>query len=301
MKTDQIYAPETAGTFLRAVELTEVSAAVDQVRSFEAVTQYVPWPKAYGGDMVAQGMAAMMRTVENDRSIHSSHSYFMRPVDIGATVRYDVELLRDGRGYSTRQVRGIQSDKVVYLATGSFQVPADEDHYAAPAPATVTEVDPEQLPSSAEALVGHDDAAARYWATGRSFDLRHVEGPVYRGDVEVQHPHQAVWIRAFDALSDVGDVSEADLHRLGLAYVCDYTILESLLRQRGLAWGSEGLVTASLDHSIWFHRPGRIDDWFLYVQEAVSAQSQRGLATGNFYTRDGELLATVAQEGMIRG
>lgn len=299
--TSKILAPNTAETFLRAVELTEVEAPNPHTRSFEAVTQYVPWPKAYGGDMVAQGLAAMMRTVGDDRSAHSTHSYFMRPVDIGAPVRYDVELLRDGRGYSTRQVRAFQDGKIVYISTGSFQVPVDEDHFAEPAPAVLTDVDPESLPSAADALQGHEDDAARYWSEGRSFDMRHVEGPIYRGGVELQQPSQAIWIRAFEPLPASNDPqAEADLHRIGLAYLCDYTILESLLRQRGLSWGTEGLVTASLDHSMWFHRPGRVDDWILYVQEAVSSQSQRGLATGNFYNRNGELLASVAQEGMIR-
>ena len=301
VKNSKIIAPGTTETFLKTVELQEVEAPDEQTRSFEATTQYVPWPKAYGGDMVAQGLAAMMRTVGDDRSVHSTHSYFMRPVDIGATVRYDVELLRDGRGYSTRQVRAFQGGKIVYICTGSFQVPVEEDHYAEPAPAVLTTVDPESLPSSAEALQGHDDEVARYWGEGRSFDMRHVDGPLYRGGVEIQHPSQAIWIRAFDPLvASEGTKSEDDLHRIGLAYLCDYTILESLLRQRGLPWDTEGLVTASLDHSMWFHRPGRVDDWILYVQEAVSSQSQRGLATGNFYSRTGELLASVAQEGMIR-
>lgn len=301
MKTSQILAPGTTETFLNAVDLTEVDAPNEQTRSFEAVAQYVPWPKAYGGDMVAQGLAAMMRTVGDDRSAHSTHSYFMRPVDIGATVRYDVELLRDGRGYSTRQVRASQDGKIVYISTGSFQVPVEEEHYAEPAPAVLTEVAPESLPSSAEALRGFEDDAARYWSDGRSFDMRHVEGPIYRGGVELQQPSQAVWIRSFDPLPVSGNPkTDEDLHRIGLAYLCDYTILESLLRQRGLSWGTEGLVTASLDHSMWFHRPGRVDDWILYVQEAVSSQSQRGLATGNFYSREGDLLASVAQEGMIR-
>lgn len=301
LKNPKILAPGTTGPFLKAIELTEVEAPDEQTRSFDAVPQYVPWPKAYGGDMVAQSLAAMMRTVSDDRSAHSTHSYFLRPVDFGAPVRYDVELLRDGRGYSTRQVRAFQGGKVVYVSTGSFQVPVEEDHYAAPAPAVLTEVDPESLPSAADVLAGQDDETAQYWSQGRSFDMRHVEGAIYRGGVEIQQPAQAIWIRAFDPLPSPGDAkAEADLHRIGLAYLCDYTILESLLRQRGLPWGTPGMVTASLDHSMWFHRPGRVDDWILYVQEAVSSQSQRGLATGNFYSREGELLASVAQEGMIR-
>lgn len=300
-QTNEIYAPGTAETFLRAVDLIELEAPSEAVRSFEATTQWVPWPKAYGGDMVAQALAAMMRTVGDDRSVHSTHSYFMRPVDIGEPVRYYVEILRDGRGFSTREVRAVQNNKTAFISVGSFQVPTTGDHYAEPAPKVLTETPPEVLPSAAKVLKGQDDDAAQYWATGRSFDMRHVEGAIYRGEVEVQEPAQAVWIRAFDQFPQQSDQKqEEDLHRAGLAYVCDYTILESLLRQRGLAWGSEGVVTASLDHSMWFHRPGRVDDWILYVQEAVSAQSQRGLATGNFYARTGELLASVAQEGMIR-
>lgn len=108
-------------------------------------------------------------------------------------------------------------------------------------------------------------------------------------------PTQAIWVKAFDSLPD-----DPDLHRTALAYVCDYTILEPLLRVNGLSWTSPGLVTASLDHSIWFHRDGRADDWVLYAQEAVSGQHNRGLAMGRFFSRNGTLLATVAQEGMVR-
>ena len=281
----------TSETFLRAIELTPSPAEVYD-EAYEAATQYVPWPKAYGGDMVAQAAAAMMRSVDGDRALHSMHSYFMRPVDVGATIRYEVERLRDGRGYSTRTVRGFQNGKAVYAAMGSFQVPEDGPDFQPEAPAGV---EPESLRSAAEALEGTDGAAADYWSAGRSFDMRHVPGPVY---VELEGGHvsqQAIWVKAFDTLPD-----DADLHRSALAYVCDYTILEPLLRVNGLHWSSPGLATASLDHSMWFHRDGRADEWILYAQEAVSGQSNRGLAMGRFFDRQGRLLATVAQEGMIR-
>ena len=281
----------TSETFLRAVELTPAPAEVYD-EAYEAATQYVPWPKAYGGDMVAQAAAAMMRSVDGDRALHSMHSYFMRPADVGATIRYEVERLRDGRGYSTRNVRGFQNGKAVYAAMGSFQVPEDGPDFQPEAPAAV---DPVSLRSAAEALEEAAGPAANYWSTGRSFDMRHVPGPVYvklEGDPV---PQQAIWVKAFDAFPD-----DADLHRAALAYVCDYTILEPLLRVNGLHWSSPGLATASLDHSMWFHRDGRADQWILYAQEAVSGQSNRGLATGRFFDRQGRLLATVAQEGMIR-
>ena len=281
----------TAETFLRAVDLEAVDAEVFD-EAYEATTQYVPWPKAYGGDMVAQSAAAMMRSVAADRQLHSMHSYFMRPVDIGAVVRYEVEKLRDGRGYSTRSVRGYQGGKTVFAAMGSFQVAEEGPEFQPEMPAAV---EPESLRSAAEVLAGVEGDAAAYWSQGRSFDMRHVPGPVY---VEVEGealPQQAVWVKAFDRLPD-----GADLHRTALAYVCDYTILEPILRTQGHYWAEPGLATASLDHTMWFHRDGRADEWVLYAQEAVSGQRNRGLATGRFFDRSGRLLATVAQEGMIR-
>lgn len=290
----------TSETFLRAIQLTPVPAQVND-EAYEATTQYVPWPKSYGGDLVAQSAAAMMRSVDDDRTLHSMHSYFMRPVDVGATVRYEVERLRDGRGYSTRSVRGYQNGKAVFTAMGSFQVPENGPDYQPESPA---DLQPEALRTAAEVLEGVDGPAAEYWAAGRSFDMRHVPGPVYlgvEGGPQAHQAHQAVWVKAFDRLPDAAtDRLTADLHRAALAYVCDYTILETLLRVRGLNWSSPGLSTASLDHSMWFHRDGRADEWVLYVQEAVSAQRNRGLALGRFFDRQGRLLATVAQEGMIR-
>ncbi|MGM0931207.1 MAG: acyl-CoA thioesterase [Actinomycetota bacterium] len=296
LTTQPALAP-TAETFLRAVELTAVEPQIHD-EAYEATTQYVPWPKAYGGDMVAQAAAAMMRSVGEDRQLHSMHSYFMRPVDIGAVVRYEVEKLRDGRGYSTRSVRGWQDGKTVYAAMGSFQVPEDGPEFQPEMPASV---DPESLRSAADVLAGVEGDAAAYWSQGRSFDMRHVPGPVYVDVEGEQVPQQAVWVKAFGQLPDQADErATRDLHRTALAYVCDYTILEPILRAHGHYWAEPGLVTASLDHSMWFHRDGRVDDWVLYAQEAVSGQRNRGLATGRFFDRDGRLLATVAQEGMIR-
>ncbi|MDZ4091813.1 MAG: thioesterase family protein [Arthrobacter sp.] len=287
----------TSENFLRAINLTPVPAQhADE--AYEAVTQYVPWPKSYGGDMVAQSTAAMMRSVESDRSLHSMHSYFMRPVDVESSVRYEVERLRDGRGYSTRSVRGYQNGKTVFAAMGSFHARENGPDFQ---PDTPAGVEPESLRSAAESLEGTPGAAAAYWSGGRSFDMRHVPGPLYVQVEGESQPHQAVWVKAFDLLPDAEDAhATADLHRTALAYVCDYTILEPLLRVNGLHWSSPGLSTASLDHSMWFHRDGRADDWILYAQEAVSVQNNRGLALGRFFDKDGRLLATVAQEGMIR-
>ncbi len=280
--------------FLDAIKLTPCDAEVFDT-AYTAIPQYVPWPKAYGGDMVAQGASAMMRSVTGDRELHSMHSYFLRPVDMNIAVRYEVELMRDGRGYSTRQVRGFQNGKAVYTGLGSFHVPENGPEQASTAPSEYLDIDPETLASAATVLASAEGPAAEYWSAGRSFDMRHVPGALYLDVEGAPTAHQAVWIKAFTQLPD-----DLITQRAALAYVCDYTILEPLLRTQNLSWSTEGLITASLDHSMWFHRSGRVDDWVLYVQEAISSQNNRGLALGRFYTRGGQLLATVAQEGMIR-
>ncbi|WP_262927613.1 acyl-CoA thioesterase [Microbacterium sp. NIBRBAC000506063] len=231
--------------------------------------------------------------MEPDRSIHSIHGYFLRPADVGVPIRYDVERVRDGRGYSNRAVVGYQYDKAVFSAQASFQVEEEGEDFGSASPADVP--DPESLPSAAEALSGIDSAAAHYWSHGRSFDMRHVPSPIYVDVADERVPSQGVWVRAFDALPD-----DAALQRTALAYVCDYTILEPILRAHGYAWSDPRLTTASLDHAMWFHRDGSLNDWVLYAQEGLSARSNRGLTLGRFFDHSGRHLATVAQEGMVR-
>lgn len=292
---------EDSRRFLAAIRLEETEAEVFD-RAFTVIPQYVPWPKAYGGDSVAQAAAAAIATIGDDRELHSLHSSFLRPVEAGQAVRYEVELLRDGRGYSTRHVRGYQGGKVVFLTTASFQVPEDGREYAPQMPKVIAA---EDLPTAAEVLTraGADGSAAGdYWSRGRSFDMRHTPAPLYGASsagVIDSAPgaaaEQGVWVRAFDTLPD-----DPRTQQIALSYVCDYTILEPSLRALGLNWSSAGLVTASLDHSMWFHRPARADDWLLYAQESAGVQSGRALNLGRFFTADGSLVATVMQEGMIR-
>ena len=282
----------TAAPFLAAIELTPATATHFDL-AFSAFTQPCPWPKAYGGDMVAQSVVAAVRSVGADRVLHSMHSYFLRPVDIGAEIRYEVEVLRDGRGFSTRQVRGYQNDKVAFVGLASFQVPESGLDLTVEMPAGLP--DPDSLPSAATVLAGVPSPAARYWSGGRSFDLRHAQGPIYlRVDGE-RVAAESVWLRPFSPLPD-----DQTVHTAALAYVCDYTILEPVLRSHGFSWSDPGLTTASLDHAMWFHRPARLDDWVLYSQRGVSAQGGRGLARGYLHDRNGLLLATVAQEGLVR-
>ncbi|MFM5968811.1 MAG: acyl-CoA thioesterase, partial [Micrococcales bacterium] len=154
---------------------------------------------------------------------------------------------------------------------------------------------PESLPSAAELVGAVDHPVAQFWAKARPFDIRHVGSPIYF-KVDGEHvAHQAVWIRLLDDLPE-----DPVLHTAALAYASDYTILESIYRKHGIAWSHPGLSSASLDHAMWFHRAPKVDEWMLYVQESPSAQGGRGLSLGRIYSREGILLASVAQEGMVR-
>ncbi|MFC8669286.1 acyl-CoA thioesterase [Streptomyces sp. NPDC057199] len=297
--------PPTSEIFTAAVALTPAEPEHFDL-AFTAVTQPCPWPKAYGGDLVAQAAAAAMRSVTDGKTLHSMHSYFLRPADIGASVRYEVEVLRDGRGYSTRQVRGYQNGKTLYVCLANFAAGEPGQTFEAELPELAEDLpDPEELPSSAAYLAelsggSMTEESKAYWSGGRGFDMRHVPGPVYLTVEGKQVPQQAVWLKPFDPLRPVEGLTDAQRDLAALAYVCDYTILEPVLRVLDLPWAKPGLVTASLDHAMWFHRPEPVGDWLLYLQEAGAADAGRGLGTGRFFTRDHRHLATVVQEGMIR-
>ncbi|MEU6185875.1 acyl-CoA thioesterase domain-containing protein [Nocardia sp. NPDC047038] len=288
--------------FTEAVGLQSTEARFFDV-AFVGRTQPCPWPKAYGGDLVAQAAVAAIRSVSDGKTLHSMHSYFLRPAEIGAEIRYEVELLRDGRGYSSRQVRGYQNEKVVYVCLAGFA--AGEQGATVSLDHRLEITVPEELPSSAQYLEDRfggtmTSRSKEYWSFGRSFDMRHVPGPVYLSVDGGRSPHQAVWVKPFDALRAVAGLSDSERDAVALAYVCDYTILEPVLRALGFAWADPALSTASLDHAMWLHRAARVDDWLLYAQEALAAESGRGTALGRFYTRDGHHVATVVQEGLIR-
>ena len=292
----------TSAIFAATVTLTQTEPQHFDL-AFLATTQPCPWPKAYGGDLVAQAAAAAIRSVTDGKALHSMHSYFMRPAEIGAEVRYEVEVLRDGRGYSTRQVRGYQDEKAIYVCFASFAAGEPSPSFALRMPDGVTPA--ESLPSAKAYLATRSggtmtDASKRYWSSGRGFDMRHVPGPVYLEVEGARVPHQAVWVKPFDRLRPVAGLSDGARDAAALAYVCDYTILEPVLRVLGLAWAEPGLVTASLDHAMWLHRPGPVDGWLLYAQEAIAAEQGRGVAIGRFFDAEGVHRASVAQEGMIR-
>ncbi len=260
---------------------------------FTAPSQWMPHGRVYGGQVLAQSVLASARTVEQGRAIHSLHGYFLRPGDITEPITFSVDRIHDGRSFSTRRAQAYQKGLPIFSMIASFQDDDPGFDHQAPMPEGLP--DPETLPTVAE-LIGHiPDAVAQFWATTHPFDMRHVPSPLFLKVEGERVAHQAVWFRA------VGRIEDDDVvHRAAIAYASDQTLLESVMRRHGIAWGTPGLRIASLDHAMWWHRPARIDEWLLYVQESPNATGGRGLGLGRIYTRAGVLVASVAQEGMIR-
>ncbi|MCD1570053.1 acyl-CoA thioesterase II [Agromyces mediolanus] len=253
----------------------------------------MPLGRVFGGQVLAQSLMAAMHTVEPERVIHSMHGYFLRPGDVEHPITFSVDRLHDGRSFSTRRTHAFQNGEPILSLIASFQTRDDGLEHQLAMPSDLP--DPESLPSTADVLGKVDHDVARYWASERAFDMRHVPSPIYLEVEGERVPRQAVWMRAFGRLPD-----DPNQHRAALAYASDYSILEPILRAHGVAWTTPGLKIASLDHAMWWHRDARVDEWLLYTQESPSAAGGRGLSLGRIYTRDGVLVASVAQEGMVR-
>ena len=260
---------------------------------FVGRTQWMPHGRVFGGQVLAQALIAAMRTMVDGRAPHSLHSYFLRPGDINKEIAFSVEILRDGRSFSARRVHALQDGQPIFSMIASFQDPDAGLEHQSLMPQGVTP--PEQLPSAADLLSAFDHPATNYWSKARPFDLRHASEPVYLQPAKQQLAEQLIWFKALSELPD-----DPQLQAAALAYASDYSILESILRRHGLSWAHPGLASASLDHAMWFHRPARVDQWLLYAQESPSAQNGRGLSLGKIFDRDGKLIASVAQEGMVR-
>jgi acyl-CoA thioesterase-2 len=278
---------------LTTLNLSDASGARTREDIFIGPSQWMPHGRVYGGQVLAQSLVAATRTVDDARVAHSLHGYFLRAGDITLPITFSVDRLRDGRSFSTRRVQAYQNGEPIFSMIASFQdVDPGLEHFE-PMPDGITP--PEQLPSAAELMGDNPHPVAQYWSKARPFDLRHVEEPIYFTVDGAKVAKQAVWLKA------LGDLPEdANLNQAALAYLSDYTILESIYRRHGIAWSHPGLKSASLDHAMWFHRPVKVDEWLLYVQNSPSAQGGRGLAMGHIYSREGSLVATVAQEGMVR-
>ena len=279
-------------SMLQALDLTDTGARTSE-DIFTGQSQWSPLGRVFGGQVLAQSLVAAMRTTPEDRVVHSIHAYFLRPGNVDLPITFSVERIHDGRSFSTRRTQAYQEGVPILSMIGSFQDEDEGVEHQIDMPADIP--DPETLPSAAEFLAELEHPVARYWANDRPFDMRHVSAPIFLRIHGAPVAHQAVWIKAVGRLPD-----DPNLHRAALAYASDYTILEPILRRHGVAWSTPGIKVASLDHAMWWHRAGRVDEWMLYVQESPNALGGRGLSQGRIYDRAGRLLASVAQEGMVR-
>lgn len=278
---------------LHTLDLSDLAGARTREDIFVGPSQPRVNHRVYGGQVLAQSIVAAARTVAEDRPIHSMHGYFLRPGDDAESITFGIERLRDGRSFSARRIHAYQKGQVILSAIASFQLPSDGVSHQDPMPGGIP--DPEELPSLVEAYGGRADAATQQWLLDRPFDVRHIEEPLYLSAAKERVAHQAVWLKAKGRLP-----SDQTLHRAALAYASDYVVLEAALRKHGIPWATRGLSVASLDHAMWWHNHVSVDEWLLYVIDSPSASGARGLGYGRFYSQDGTLVATVAQEGMIR-
>ena len=258
-------------------------------------TKYV-----FGGQVLGQALSAAQATMTSPRPAHSLHAYFLRAGDVDAPIVYDVDRTRDGGSFSVRRVTAIQHGKVIFFCAASFQ---EEEAGAEHQPVMPTVPAPEDIapqdPLPAEVLARLPVKVQRWLDRSGPFEFRHVIAP---GDTRRDElnpgkrpPFQKMWFRL---TGPVGDAPA--LHRALLAYASDFQLLGTATFPHGISYYQPNVQMASLDHALWFHRPFRVDDWLLYVLDSPSAQGARGLARGQIFDRAGRLVASTAQEGMIR-
>lgn len=252
------------------------------------------WTRVFGGQVIGQALYAACRTVE-DRQPHSLHAYFLLPGDPQVPIVYEVERLRDGGSFSTRRVLALQKDAAIFAMSASFQIDEPGYDHQMPMPAVPM---PEELPDrdgmERDALEHVPEAVRAYYRRERPIEIRPVEMRRYAVDGP-REPTFNVWVRASQTLPD-----EPALHRSVLAYASDLLLLDSSLIAHGTSVFDRRIQGASLDHALWFHRPFRADDWLLYAQDSPSASGARGYSRGLVFDRQGRLVASVAQEGLIR-
>ena len=287
-------------TLLGVLDLAE--AHVDRARpgddaTFEGASLHQPTGRVYGGQVLAQSLLAAGRTVEPDRLPHSLHGYFLRAGDVTESITFGVEQLRDGRSFSARRTHAYQSGAPILSMITSFQKTQLGIDYADSPPQVPP---PDEVASALDALGAIDHPMAAFWSTQSAFDIRHVEGSIYLGAEAARQHTQLVWMRSRGRVDGGRTGDEQLLHRALLAYACDQIMLEPVLRGSGNSWSTPGLSLASLDHAMWWHRDVRVDEWLLYAEESPSAQGGRGLTTAKVFAQDGTLVATIAQEGMVR-
>lgn len=251
--------------------------------------------RVFGGQVLAQALVAARRTIEEPREVHSLHGYFILPGDVSAPIVYFVDRLRDGKSFTTRRVTAIQHGRAIFNMAASFQV-AEEGFTHQPEMPDVPP--PESLPNELELVRAiadrFPDHLRHIYTQDRPIDFRPID-PVDPFDPQPRPALKHVWVRAGGEMG-----ADQVMHQAVLAYASDYGLLTSALLPHGMSLQTPGLQAASLDHCMWFHRPFRADEWLLYEMESPTAGNSRGFTRGSVFSRSGELVASVAQEGLLR-
>jgi acyl-CoA thioesterase II len=261
-----------------------------EVNIFRGVSPTENRQRVFGGQVAGQALVAATRTVERG-GVHSLHAYFLRPGDPEAPILYTVDRIRDGKSFATRRVVAIQHGEAIFNLQASFHAEEPGLEYRVPMPEVP---DPETLPDFHTRLAPYKEVLGDWYDRPRAIDTRYVDEPpeARRGP---QPPIQRIWLRADGDLPD-----EPLLHACVLTYASDMSLLDTTLLPHGINWNDNRVQMASLDHAMWFHRPFRADEWLLYDQSTPSTSGARGLAHGSIFSRDGVLVASVVQEGLIR-
>jgi acyl-CoA thioesterase-2 len=274
------------------LHLLELERIEDNI--FRGESRDIGGERVFGGQVLGQALTAASYTA-GARTVHSLHAYFLLPGDVSAPIVYEVDIARDGKTFSTRRVVAIQHGRPIFNMAASFQQPEEGLEHAAAMPNVPG---PEGLPDlremPQEIFEKVPDKVRRVLMHERPFEFRLVE-PYQVAPPVVAEPRRHLWIKTIGPLPD-----NVELHRNVLAYVSDYQLLATAMRPHGIDYTAGNLQLATLDHAMWFHRPCRVDDWLLYAMESPSASGGRGLSFGRIFTRDGRLVASTAQEGVIR-
>ncbi|MBT4160169.1 MAG: acyl-CoA thioesterase II [Gammaproteobacteria bacterium] len=267
-----------------------------EVNMFRGVSPAEGWQRVYGGQVIGQALVAASRTVEDQSRIaHSLHGYFLRPGDTKIPIVYSVDRIRDGNSFNTRRVVAIQRGKAIFSMSVSFQVIEDGPHHQMDMPAVNA---PEDCRTESEIRADYIDQIPEEYRASftrpRPIEMR-FQDAINDFNPDPMPPHQNVWIRAIDTMPD-----DIRLNQCLLAYASDMTLMDTALRPHGIGWTETNFQGASLDHSMWFHAPFKTDEWLLYSQDSPYSGGARGFNRGSFFTRDGKLIASATQEGLMR-
>ena len=261
---------------------------------FRGESRDIGGPRVFGGQVLGQALTAATYTVDG-RDVHSLHAYFLRAGDVKAPIIYEVDRARDGKSFSNRRVVAIQHGRPIFSLTASFQKWEEGLEHQVNMPDVPA---PDTLGSIAEieksVLERLPDEMHRFLTQQRPFEIRPVD-PIDLISMKPRKAQRHVWIRSLGQLPE-----DPDLHRNLLAYVSDYQLVGTATLPHAVGFADSNVQMASLDHAMWFHRPFRVDQWLLYTMESPNASGARGLALGRFFTTEGVLVASAAQEGLVR-